>query len=203
MLLSTAYMPCIEYMAYIAQSDCVTIEAHEHYIKQSYRNRAYIATANGIMELIIPVIQPKGSKTNIRDVQISYAEAWQKKHWHAIVSAYNSSPYFEYYQDLFHVFYTKHYLFLWDFNRVILEQILKLCSIDTDIQDSHIFTPIHTIKNDKRNLISPKIESNLNIPEYKQVFSEKYGFISSVSILDTLCNLGPDTSKYCLQLKLD
>ncbi len=198
MLLSTAYMPCIEYMAYIAQSDCVTIEAHEHYIKQSYRNRAYIATANGNMELIIPVIQPNGSKTHIRDVQISYAEPWQKKHWHAIVSAYNSSPYFEYYQDLFAPFYSQKFTFLWDYNNQLLSIILKLFGITTSILYSNSFTPLHTVEHDKRYTLTPKHISTYTTPKYPQVFEEKHGFMPNLSCIDLLCNVGHEIKRSVL-----
>lgn len=197
MLLSTAYLPCIEYIACIVQATSVSIEAHEHYIKQSYRNRTYIASAQGAMELIIPVIQPNGSKTNIRDVKISYAESWQKKHWHAIISAYNSSPFFEYYQDLFNRFYSKQYSFIWDYNSEILTQILKACQIETEIKTTQQFTPPHSDINDKRYQLSPKTISNTIIPKYTQVFGDKHGFIPHISILDTLCNLGPETGRYC------
>lgn len=202
MLLSTAYIPCIEYIAYIAQSTLIRIEAHEHYAKQTYRNRTCIASAQGLMELIIPVIQPNGSKTCIRDVRISYAEAWQKKHWHAITSAYNSSPFFEYYQDVFHTFYTKQYTFLYDYNKEILLTLLKACNITTEIKDSASFTPLSNNTYDVRYTLSPKITSNIHIPEYTQVFAEKYPFLSQVSILDTLCNIGPDTGLYCKKITL-
>lgn len=202
MLLSTAYMPCIEYMAYIAQSESIAIEAHEHYKKQSYRNRTYIATANGLLELIIPVIQPNGSKTPIRDITISYAEMWQKKHWYAIESAYNSSPFFEFYQDMFYTFYTKKYTYLWDFNSDILITLLKICGIKTPITNSDIFTKIGELQTDKRYMLSPKHVHSIQIPEYTQVFIEKYGFLPTVSILDTICNLGPETKNYCLHIKI-
>jgi hypothetical protein len=35
----------------------------------------------------------------IKNLEISYVEDWQKLHWKSIKIAYQSSPYFEYYED--------------------------------------------------------------------------------------------------------
>jgi WbqC-like protein family len=60
-LLSTAYLPPIEYVALIAKSGGCVIEKHEHFIKQTYRNRAVIATGNGPLALIIPLKKGKNN----------------------------------------------------------------------------------------------------------------------------------------------
>ena len=98
-ILSTAYLPPIEYFAMILQSGAWKIENHEHYIKQSYRNRCNIITANGLLNLSIPVNKTDGNHTFIHDIRISYLSNWQSNHWRAIESAYNKSPFFLYYRD--------------------------------------------------------------------------------------------------------
>lgn len=199
MLFSTAYLPSIQYIALCCKTTDVSIEAHEHFIKQTYRNRTCIASANGILDLIIPVIQPNGSKTNIKDVRISYVETWNKQHWHALVSAYNSSPFFEFYADVFAPFYEKKYDFLWDFNLEILETVFKIIGIKSQVSETSQFTPLGVIENDYRYLLSPKKQKIKLIAEpYSQVFDDKHGFLSNMSIIDLLCNVGPDSMEYII-----
>lgn len=197
-LLSIAYLPPIEYFYSIARSN-VQIEKQEHYQKQSYRNRTLIYAPNGPQNLIIPVI--RSSSTLITDVQIDYKTDWQRNHWRSITAAYNNSPYFLFYQDFFEPFYNKNYKFLFDFNLDIITQTLKLLKWNQNI----IFTSSYTTQidngNDLRDIINPKNIKASNYPfsfqnNYKQVFEEKFGFIPYLSILDLLCNEGPNSSKF-------
>ena len=95
-LLASAYFPPIEFYHHYTKNEAIIIEQNEHFIKQTYRNRCSISGANGQIDLSIP-LQKYTSKTPIRDIKISYDVQWQKQHWRSIVSAYNSSPYFMYY----------------------------------------------------------------------------------------------------------
>ena len=106
-LLSTAYFGPISYYAILLQHPNCSIEMHEHFVKQSIRNRCDIYGANGKLQLTIPKQRKGSDKTIIKEIEISYKESWQKEHWNAIVSSYNSSPYFEYYKDEFLPFFEK------------------------------------------------------------------------------------------------
>ncbi len=90
-------MPNINYLKFIIQSEQVLIEQKEHFIKQTFRNRCIINTANGPLILTIPTIQTH-TKQIIQHTQISYAENWQQKHWRAIEFAYRNTPYFQYFE---------------------------------------------------------------------------------------------------------
>ena len=198
MLFSSAYFPPLAYFAAIATAQNICIEAHEHYIKQTYRNRCTIYSANGLLDLIVPVEKPQGSKTLIRDVQISYAEAWVKQHKHAFVSAYKSSPFFDYYADACFAVLDKQEKFLWDLNEKLLHTLCKLIGLSPTITASENFTPLNSVANDLRYSISPKQPIELPQLPYSQVFDEKFGFQSSVSVFDAVCNLGSDTKEYLL-----
>ncbi|HPC26213.1 MAG TPA: WbqC family protein, partial [Paludibacteraceae bacterium] len=82
-ILSLAYLAPVEYYKVLANSSEIFIEKEENYIKQTYRNRCKILTANGVMDLIIPVEKSEGNKPSIKDVKISVHSDWQKQHWRA------------------------------------------------------------------------------------------------------------------------
>lgn len=193
--LSSAYLAPVEYYMILANADAVLLEQHESYLKQSYRNRAVIATANGSMNLSIPIEKAAIGKTNIRDIKIAAHNNWQQHHWRSITSAYNSSPFFEYYIDDFIPFYEKKWQFLWDFNLELQSVILELIDIDVNLSLTtayqHKFTD-DTI--DLRDRISPKRDGYIeNLKAYYQIFEQKIGFQANLSIIDLLFNMGNES----------
>ncbi|MBO7124319.1 MAG: WbqC family protein, partial [Bacteroidales bacterium] len=196
MLLSTAYFPPVQYVALLCQKGSAQIEMWEHYVKQSYRNRTTILSANGKLDLIMPLEKAQGSKTLIKDVKIAYHDRWNAEHWNAISSAYNSSPFFEYYKEDLERFFTKKYTFLIDYNQEILQCILQLLHIQCDIQFTQDFVKPNDTDDDFRYTLSPKVAFTATFPSYTQVFEDKFPFIPNLSILDLLCNEGPESKEY-------
>jgi hypothetical protein len=94
-LLSHACFPPMQYFAHLTTGNAI-IEKHANYNRQTYRNRYLLAGANGILTLSIPVIKSHSSFMPDKDVKIAYHTPWQKIHWRSIISAYNSSPFFEF-----------------------------------------------------------------------------------------------------------
>lgn len=202
MILSTAYFPPIQYVALLCKRQRVHIELWEHFVKQTYRNRMRILSANGPLDLIVPLEKAQGCKTLLKDVRVSYNDRWNAEHWNAICSAYNSSPYFEYYADDLHRFFTEKFKFLWEYNTEILTCILKLMHITCDISYTSEFTPLQSQEEDYRYTISPKIPTNeITFPEYTQVFEDKYSFMPNLSILDLLCAMGPESKTYLTSIR--
>jgi hypothetical protein len=191
-LFSTAYLAPVEYFQYLKTAGRVCIEQHEYYQKQTYRSRCRIATANGIMDLSIPV--EKRNHTLIRDIRISEHSDWQTLHWRSIEAAYNSSPFFEYYADDFRPFFEKKWLFLWDFNMELLHKILELLDIETEILLTETYEPQTGEETlDLREIIHPKKEASIPLKSYYQVFATKFGFIPNMSIIDLLFNMGNES----------
>ncbi|MEA4976786.1 MAG: WbqC family protein [Paludibacter sp.] len=190
--LSTAYLAPVEYYKLLANAEEVLLEQHESYVKQSYRNRCVIATANGLMDLTIPVEKFEKSKTRIRDIRISYHGNWQLQHWRSIESAYNSSPFFEYYADDLIGFYEKKWNFLWDYNIEIQQKMLELVDVQPIISltDGYL-KELPEDTHDLRTAIHPKKEAILgHHKSYYQVFAPKLGFQPNLSVLDLLLNMG-------------
>ncbi len=198
--LSSAYLAPVEYYAKLISHERVFIESSDNYIKQTYRNRCSIVAANGIMPLSIPIEKPQTSKCLMRDIRIAEHGNWRHLHWNSIVSAYNSTPFFEYYQDELHPFYEKKFDFLFDFNEQLRELICLWIGIDT----SHICCT-HDFKMefagnelDFREIIHPKkdcqsLDPDFQVQPYYQVFSGKLGFIPNQSIVDLVFNMGNES----------
>ncbi len=201
-LLSTAYLPNINYFYFLLNSEKVFIEKHEHFQKQSYRNRCEILTANGKLNLSIP-LQKNADKELISHKRISYAENWPAKHWTAMISAYKNAPYFEYFEEEFKHFYTNEFDLLLDLNTQLTQLILKILRIDKPIYFTENFEKEFNGL-DLRNEIHPKtntiFSTKLETPYY-QVFADKQGFTKNLSVIDLLFNKGLETKEY-LSLKL-
>ena len=100
MLLSVAYFPPVEFFALLAENSTVYLEACEYYCKQSWRNRCRILTANGPMDLSVPVKHCGDLfHTPVSEVQVDYSVPWVRRTQYAIESAYFNSPFFIYYRD--------------------------------------------------------------------------------------------------------
>ena len=201
-LLSTAYWPNLHYFYYILNSETITIESFENYHKQSYRNRTQLLTANGRLDLSIPV-KKLNTKELIKDVEISYREPWQINHWRAITSAYKNSPYFEFFEEEINYFYSNEFKFLLEYNTEQLSLILKLLKIKKEINFTTAFEKEINTNADLRNIIHPKIEStedakvsSLLKRPYYQTFESKFDFIPNLSILDLVFNKGLETIDY-------
>lgn len=188
---STAYLPPIEYVSALLKADRIEIEQWEHYQKQSYRNRAHIAAANGLMSLSIPVEHVTGQKRLTKDIRISKHSDWQRQHWVSLVSAYKTTPYFDYYQEDFAPFFEKKWEFLLDFNMVLLHKVLELLDTQKEIRfttEYRVLCPTEVV--DLRTEFHPKKESGTTPKPYYQVFDQKHGFIPHTSIIDLLFNMG-------------
>ena len=191
-LLPTAYLGNISYYAKIKNTATHHIERHENYIKQTIRNRCTILGANGSLSLTIPIHRPSGIKVKIDEVEISNIDQWQRIHWQAIVSAYNSSPFFEYYEDYFRPLFEKRFEYLFDFNCELHLIVLKLLKIKSELQFTQEYSQQSI--NDFRD--TKKLIGQTDLQEYYQVFSYKIGFQENLSILDLLCNEGPRALEY-------
>jgi hypothetical protein len=193
-LLSTAYLPPINYFSALLKSDSVFIEKNEHYIKQTYRNRCEILSANGKLSLSIPV-QNNGDKELISEKKISYAEDWQTKHWRAITSAYKNSAYFEYFEDDFKPFYFEKHELLLNYNTDLVKLILKIIRQKKEIQ----FTSEYIKKFYGLDLrFTNQEQETLNIKHqtYYQVFADKFGFTTNLSVIDLVFNKGMESVEY-------
>lgn len=193
-LLPVFYLPPVSWFSeFLNPENEITLEQFENFPKQTYRNRTNIYGANGKLSLIIP-INHNGSRI-FKDIEISYREDWQKLHWKSIKTAYQSSPYFEFYEDKLKKLFENKEKFLLEFNLKsigIIQDILKTEKAYS-LNKEYIKNPKHVNFRDK---FSAKNPSEYKMDEYYQTFSDKMGFLKDLSILDLICNKGPESLTY-------
>lgn len=187
------YLAPVPLYAQLYKCDTLVINGDEPFVKQTFRNRAVIATENGTQNLTIPVIHD-GGRTAMRDVRISEHGNWRHQHWNAMVSAYRKSPFFDYYADDLAHFYEERDGFLMDFNLRLHGVISELLGLEREIK---IIDNGHKASGfiDLRNIAEPKAVADVNdytARPYYQVFAQRNGFIPDLSIVDLLFNMGPE-----------
>jgi hypothetical protein len=195
-LLHPTYLPNIAHFVSIVNAEKLVFEVEDNYQKQTYRNRTYIYGANGKLALQIPVNFTQKNRQLYKDVRIANNEKWQANHLKSLQSAYRTSPFFEYYEDELIPLFSNHYDFLLDFNFKCLEAISECLQLDLNYEVTQTFEKEVKEVSDLRYLVNIRKEQPISFDEYIQVFSEKHGFISNLSILDLLFYEGPNALTY-------
>jgi hypothetical protein len=191
------YLPPVEYFVKLnTHKPGILIEREEHFPKQTYRNRANIYSADGVLALTVPVVKGSKTHTKVKDVKISYDFEWQRLHWLSLQACYRRSAYFEYYEDEFAIFYEKKYPYLFDYNEQLLQFILKSIKLKADTKYTETYETEYPLLDDYRNTMSPKKEVDFNQKPYFQVFEDRKGFQKNLSIIDLLFNQGPNSINY-------
>lgn len=157
--------------------------------KQTLRSRCHIASSQGSMMLSVPVkhqeIVPHTEETSqlkgalSSQVLLSVHGNWQHQHWNALVSNYRQSPFFDYYADDFAVCYKPDaYATLRDFNLAL-----------------HCLVMEHLGLSNLPSGLVPSTDA-FSLRPYYQVFQERTGFLSDLSVVDLLFNMGPEARLY-------
>lgn len=199
-LLATTYFGPVQWYQKLNQSDRCLIERHDHFIKQTYRNRCVIATTNGLQALTVPIERFEGAHCAMLNIRISDHGSWRHLHWNALQSAYGESPFFEFYADDIRPFYERRWEFLVDFNMEITQKMCELLDIQPHITltDAYVSADQEGVT-DYRDAIRPKNplpDDSFQPRRYYQVYEQKHGFQPNLSILDLLFNEGPEAVLY-------
>lgn len=199
-LLSSAYCAPVQWYQKLNRYDAVVVEQYDNFLKQTYRNRCIIATANGTQALTIPVEKGDTDKCLMRDVRISDHGNWRRLHWNALATAYGDSPFFDYYVDDLRPFYEQRFAFLLDFNMQMTAKLCELLDITPNISLSEEYVKdVESGVDDFREVIRPKHpmpDADFIPKPYYQVYAQRHGFIPNLSILDLLFNMGNEALFY-------
>ncbi len=196
-LIELHYLPSLEYFCALYPFEKILLEKHEHFVKQSFRNRCYINTSQGKQMLIVPLMEKHG-KVSVQEIKIDHQQKWQNNHWRAIESAYRNAPFFEFYSDeLKSIIYKKHEL-LFTLNLELLSFCLRSMKVKASLSETVAFekepsTPVY----DLRSQITPKTTYSSRtfyrtVP-YQQVFGNT--FVENFSFIDLLFCEGPNSIK--------
>ena len=191
-LLSTTYFGPVQWYQKLYRHPHVLLEHCESFQKQTYRNRCLIATTQGIQALTVPVVgtpitDPSSPTSHhpITTLRISDHGNWRHQHWNALCTAYRESPFFDYYEDDLRPFFNQHWDYLLDFNEAIRQKMCELIDIQPQVTYTETFQGVH------------KEQEAPFVPKpYYQVYQQKHGFLPNLSILDLLCNMGPESIFY-------
>lgn len=196
LLIELHYLPCLDYVSGIVRFRDVRLEGHEHYQKQSYRNRCYVLTANKVDALTVPVLQGTHHQP-VRDLRIDSSQAWRMHHWRCLQAAYGKAPFFDYYAPDLELVYQKNWMFLFDLNYELLTICLKLLRIRpvmslTDWYDK--IAPVGLF--DARSRVNPRNGSESYIFHRSVAYQQNFGqeFVPNLSIIDLLFCQGPAAS---------
>lgn len=191
-LIEAQYLPPVQYFTVLAQAETVYLETQEHYQKRSYRNRSFLAGANGRMLLSVPLKKGKHQQMPITDVEVDYKRPWFGEHWHSIKSAYGKSPFFDYYAEAIEAPLRRKPSRLFTLNRLLLKALLRQLGLEVAVLETQAYGQVPEGTLDLREAIHPKHPKlPFEAPPYPQVFQDRHGFIPNLSILDLLFCTGP------------
>ena len=191
-LLEPTYFPPISHWNYI-KSNNLLWSVKSNYNKQTLTNRTYIDSSNGELMLTVPIKHSgKNEPRNFSDIKIDKSFDWKKIHYKSIKISYQSSPFFEFYEDELSNFFSCDYENLTDLNLKSIKMVCDWLNIKmpTLVQkNQNDFIDISYLSNTKRT----KYPSQ---KKYNQTFEINNGFISDLSILDLVFNCGPSSVDY-------
>ncbi len=184
----------------VLNADHVIFDVAEHYEKMSYRNRYYIAGANGGIMLSIPLMKGRNQRTPMNEVQIDNTEDWKKNHLRTITSVYGRAPYFEYYiPELNHLF-GQEYTHLCHFNATTTNWLKKHLGISFNMEEADVYRKEYQDHADLRKGVKPGMELRaIDNSIYYQLFEERNGFLPNMSALDILFSEGPAATEVLRQ----
>lgn len=194
-LLDIQYLPPVPYVAVFLNNEQVWLEQHENFVKQSFRNRCRILTANGAEDLVIPLKKPR-HRVPVREIRIDNNQQWAVHHWKSIQSAYGKSPWFLHYAgELKEALLTQHHLLI-DLDLSLFRICLKWLGMEKDILLTDDYKGILSSPSlDLRSAFHPKKQVP-GLPGYSpSLYIQNFGkeFVPSMSIIDLIFSEGPNS----------
>lgn len=193
LLIEPHFCPSLEYFCVWQEFTHIVLERKEHFVKQSYRNRCFVNTTQGVVMLSVP-LSGKHGKVPLDEVRIDYSTPWENRLWRTLESAYKNSPFFEYYApDLNRILYSKKVL-LYELNVDLLSFCLENLKWKKTISSTSEYEKSEKSGfSDMRSIITTRntyIDRDFYRPHsYYQVFGN--GFEENLSVLDLLFCAGP------------
>ncbi len=218
-ILQSNYIPWKGYFDLINMADEFIVYDAVQYTKNDWRNRNLIKTHNGVTWLTIPV-RKFALTQSIAETVISNKK-WGKKHWNTIIANYGKATFFGKYKKLFEKLYSTQESQLSNINLLFIKTINSILGIETKISSCFDYILLEEKVERLVNLckqaeattyisgpaakkyldISKFTQENISVEwidysNYREYSQMHPPFVHSVSILDLIFNVGPETNKY-------
>jgi hypothetical protein len=194
---SVVPFPEIAWWCHVIVAEKVCWDTSEHFQKMSARNRYTISAASGSVKLSIPLRGGRDQRTAMKDILISNEQHWQKQHWRTLVSVYNRSPYFEFYDHSLQSLFGQKVERLVDFNILSIHWLKQQLNLTYEEEILLGFESSYPgALSDLRHRTILEGDKLADFPSYSQVFSDRTGFVPNLSLLDVLFAQGPYTLQW-------
>jgi len=192
-VLEPTYFPPISHWKHISSNN-LQWSINSSYNKQTLTNRTYIDSSNGELMLTVPIKHSgKNVPRKFSEIKIDNSSNWKKTHFKSIKICYQSSPFFEFYEDDISFFYESDYEYLHQLNFASINLVCNWINLEMPKENFNVkekeFINLIYLSNTKRT-------RELLEKKYTQTFQVSNGFINDLSILDLIFNCGPDSKNY-------
>jgi len=194
-LIESQFLPPIQLFSCLKAKPKLVIEAHENYQKKSYRNSCDVLGANGVKRFSVPLGKGKHQQMPIQKVSISYDEDWVDNFVKLCESNYNKSPFIDYILPDIETILNRRSDSLFHLNMEILQWVLNFMEFEVELSCSTSYENPTSAK-DMRHVILPQKRQDFQGRNYPQIFSDRFGFVSNLSILDLLFCAGKEAIYY-------
>ena len=195
-LIEPTYFPPISHWKLIKSKDLLW-SINSRYNKQTLTNRTYIDSANGELMLTVPIKHSGKNQPRVfSDIKLDLSSNWKKNHFKSIKICYQSSPFYEFYEDDLISFFNLDYENLYDLN---LKSIKMVCNWLKIKMPEDIYNEKNKYEykiQDLTHMSNCKRTSYLKQKKYNQTFETKNGFINDLSVIDLIFNCGPNSIDY-------
>ena len=195
-LIEPTYFPPISHWKFIKSKDLLW-SINSRYNKQTLTNRTYIDSANGELMLTVPIKHSGKNQPRVySDIKLDLSSDWKKNHFKSIKICYQSSPFYEFYEDDIISFFNLDFENLYDLNFKSIKMVCNWLKIKMP-EDIYNEEKKNEYKiQDLTNMSNCKRTSYLRQKKYNQTFETKNGFINDLSVIDLIFNCGPNSIDY-------
>ena len=195
-LIEPTYFPPISHWKFINSKDLLW-SINSKYNKQTLTNRTYMDSANGELMLTVPIKHSGKNQPRVfSDIKLDLSSNWKKNHFKSIKICYQSSPFYEFYEDDLISFFNLDYENLYDLNLKSIKMVCNWLKIKMP-EDIYNEKNKYDYKiQDLTHMSNCKRTSYLRQKKYNQTFETKNGFINNLSVIDLIFNCGPNSIDY-------
>ncbi|GAB7022253.1 WbqC family protein [Salidesulfovibrio brasiliensis] len=219
------YLPWLGFYEMINRCDAFVFLDNVQYAHQSWQSRNRLKGTNGSPVWLVVPVKREGLDTLIRDVQIaSQPSNWKRKHLQTITTLLGKTPYFKRFRPALEAWYATEHTSLASLNESGIKMVSEWLDLETEFlsatqlkptgkrtelildicrktEATDYYSPIGAasyLDPEKHLLTGAGINVHYQTwehPEYEQRFGQ---FLSHMSALDAVMNIGPEATRELL-----